>query len=182
VKRGPGGLALSAGGAAVVIATTFGPWYAVSVTPAGIFAAQQQLNSVAQHYGNSALRTLANDISARFSADAHHHIATVSAHQSMKYVSALLLLLAGAALLAVLWRFGGMISGGGGLIAVVGIAAGLCVVYRMVVPPNPAAGYLTLSLSWGSWLALLGAVAVAIGGMTTPPTYMYRSRRPARAR
>lgn len=175
-------MALSAGGAAVVIATTFGPWYAVSVTPAGIFAAQQQLNSVAHQYGNSALQSLANEIGLRFSSDAHHHIANISAHQSLKYTSAVLLMLAGAALLAVFWRFGGMIDNGGGVIAAFGVAAGFCVIYRMVVPPNPAAGYLTLSLSWGSWLALVGAAAVAVGGMTTPPGYMYRPNRHPRSR
>lgn len=173
--RAPRGLLLSAIGAAVIIAATFQPWYAVGITPAGVFAAQQELNAVTQH-GSPALRELANEIGLRFSASPAHRVATVSAHDSMKYVSALLLVLAGAALLVALWRVSGMTEGGGGLIAALGVVAIVSVLYRMVDPPNPAVGDLTMSLSWGSWLALAGAAAIAGGGMTSPRAFMYRPR------
>ncbi len=170
---------LAAVGAAVVVLATFQPWYAVSITPAGAVAAQQQLNSVAQQYGNSAFQSLANEIGSRFTAVAGKRVATLSAHQSMKRMSELLLLLAGLALLASLWRLAGMIEGGGGLVAALGVVAVLCVLYRMFFPPSPAAGYISLSLSWGSWLALIGATAVAVGGMWSPPADMYRPHRSA---
>jgi hypothetical protein len=173
-RRAPGGLLLAAVGAAVVAVGTFQPWYAVSVTPAGVAAAQRQLASVAQQYGSSSLQAIANELGSRFESLAGRPVATLSAHQTLKNVSAVLLVLAGAALLASLWRLAGFIDGGGGLIAVLGVAAVLCVLYRMFVPPNPAAGYISLSLSWGSWLTLIGAMAVAVGGVCTPRADMPR--------
>lgn len=175
--RAPGGLLLAAVGAAVVVVATFQPWYAVRVTPAGAVAAQQRLTSAARQYGNSAFQSLANEIGSRFTAVAGRRVGTLSAHQSMKRMSALLLVLAGLALLASLWRLAGMIEGGGGFIATIGIVAILCVVFRLLVPPNPAVGYISLSPSWGSWLALIGATAVVVGGMWSPPEEMRRLKR-----
>ena len=40
-----------------------------------------------------------------------------------------------------------------------------CVLYRMVDPPTPAGDLLALSLREGAWLALLGSVAMVLGGM-----------------
>lgn len=162
-------------GAAVVVVATFQPWYAVSITPAGAVAAHQQLTSGAQQSGNSAFQSLANEIGSQFRAVAGRRVGTLSAHRSMRRMSALLLVLAGIALLASLWRLAGMIEGGGGFVAFVGVVAALCVVYRMVVTPNPAAAYISLTLTWGSWLALLGATAVAAGGMWSPPEEMRRN-------
>jgi hypothetical protein len=156
---------LAVGGGAVVAVATFEPWYAISITPAGVAVAQERLTSLSQQFGNSAFHSLANEVGSRIGVIAGQPIATLSAHQSMKDVSTFLLLLAGAALLVALLRLAGMIDGGGGLIAGLGTVAVLCVLVRMFDPPNLAPGYISLSLAWGSLLALSGAVAVAVGGM-----------------
>ena len=41
----------------------------------------------------------------------------------------------------------------------------LFVLYRMVSPPAGQADLVSLSLSWGIWLALLSAVAIVAGGI-----------------
>ena len=174
--RAPAGLLLAAVGAVVVVVATFHPWYAVRITPAGAVAAPQQLTPGTQH-ANSAFQSLANEIGSPFRAVAGRRVGTLSAHQSMRRMSTLLLVLAGVALAVSLWRLAGMIEGGGGFVAFFGVVAALCVGYRMVVTPNPAGAYFSLSLSWGSWLALLGATAVACGGMWSPPEEMRRLSR-----
>jgi hypothetical protein len=82
-NRAPGGLLIAAVGAAVLAIATFQPWYGVSVTSAGAVAAQQQLISVAQQYGNTAFQSLANKVGSRFNVVAGRPVATLSAHQSM---------------------------------------------------------------------------------------------------
>jgi len=171
--RAPGGVLLAAVGAAVVGVATFQPWYAVSITPAGAVAAQQQITPGAQHV-NPAFQSLVNEIGTPFRAVAGRRVGSLSAHQSMRRMSTLLLVLAGLALAVSLWRLAGMIEGGGGLVAFAGVVAALCVVYRMVVTPNPAGAYFSLSLSWGSWLAVLGAAAIVLGGTWSPPEEMRR--------
>ena len=166
--RASGGLLLSALGAAVLAVATFQPWYEITITPAGAAAAQQQLSTAAQQYGNSAMQTLANQIGAGFNSVAGRPLASVSAHQSLKHVSLVLLILAGASLLVALLRLAGMLDTGNGWIAIFGLLAALCVLYRMFSPPNPAAGLMSLSLVWGSWLALIGASAIVVGGAWSP--------------
>jgi hypothetical protein len=43
--------------------------------------------------------------------------------------------------------------------------AGACVVYRMVHPPSPGGGLVSLSLREGAWLSLLGCCAIVAGGL-----------------
>jgi len=167
--RASRGLLISALGSAVVAVSTFLPWYTVSITAAGAAAAQQQLTSVAQQYGNANLQTMAGQVGAGFSSVAGRPLTTVSAHEALKYTSVILLLLAGVSLLASLLRLAGMLEAGGGLIAIVGFVAILCVLLRMLAPPNPETALISLSLSWGVWLALVGAVAIAVGGVWSPP-------------
>jgi hypothetical protein len=174
VSRAPSGLLLAVVGAAVVAIATFQPWYGVRVTPAGVAAAKRQIASVGPQYGSSAFQSLANEVGSRVKIVAGPRVATLSAHQSMKHTSELLLFLAGAALLASLWRLAGMLDGGGGLIAFFGVVAFASVLYRMLVPPNPAVGYISLSLTWGTWLTLIGAMAVVVGGIWTPRADMPR--------
>jgi hypothetical protein len=164
-RRAPRGLLVAAVGAAIVAVATFQPWYSISITPAGAAVAQQQLTAVAQQYGNPSLQALASQMGSRFHAVAGKPIATVSAQQVLRDVSKALWLLAGAALLVAVLRLGGMIEAGGGWIALVGIIGVLAVLFRIVFVPNPAVGYISLSLSWGIWLALAGASAVALGGL-----------------
>ena len=53
----------------------------------------------------------------------------------------------------------------GGQIALVGFVAVLFVLYRMVSRPGADSGFLSLSLGWGSWLALVAAVGIVVGGL-----------------
>jgi hypothetical protein len=168
VDRPPRGLLLSALGAAVLGLSMFLPWYSVSITPTGAAAAQQQFATVAQQYGNANLQTMADQIGAGFSAVAGRSLVTLSAHQALKDISVIVLLLAGVALLASLLRLADVVELGGGQIALLGFGAALCVLYRMLSPPGTDTGFISLSLSWGSWLSLLAAIAIIGGGLWTP--------------
>ncbi len=92
----------------------------------------------------------------------------------------MLLVLAGISLLASLLRLagiGGLLEAGGGQIAVAGSVAALCVLFRMLSPPGAQADLVSLSLSWGIWLALLSAAAIVAGGLIS--TSSQARRRPA---
>jgi hypothetical protein len=162
------GLLISALGSAVLAVSVFLPWYSVSITPAGAAEAQQQFAVVAQQYGNADLQAMANQIGAQFNSVAGRPLTTVSAHQALKDISVILLLLAGVSLLASLLRLAGVFEVGGGQIALVGFAAALCVLFRMLSPPGTHTGLISLSLGWGSWVALLSAAAIIGGGLWTP--------------
>lgn len=164
-KRASGGLLISALAAAVLAVSMFLPWYSVSITPTGAAAAQQQLATVAQQYGNADLQSMANEVGSQFSSVAGRPLATVSAHQALKDLSKLLLLLAAVALVASLLTLADVVEVSGGQIALVGFVAVLFVLFRMVSPPGTDGGLISLSLGWGSWLALLAAAAIAGGGL-----------------
>jgi hypothetical protein len=151
------GLLISALGAAVLAVSMFLPWYSISVTPAGAAAAQQQFATVAQQFGNANLQTMANQIGAEFNSVSGRPLATVTAHQALKDVSKIVLLLAGIALLASLLQLADVVEVGGGQIALVGFAAVLCVLFRMLSLPGASTDLIALSLSWGSWVALVAA-------------------------
>jgi hypothetical protein len=166
--RAPLGLLIAALGAAVLAVSVFLPWYGVSITASGAASAQQELTAVAQRYGNTALQTRASELGPAFSSLAGRQLTTVSAHQASKDVSVILLLLAGIALLAALLRLagiGGLLDAGGGQIALAGGIAALFVLFRMLSRPAAHTDLLSLSLAWGSWLALLGAAAIVGGGL-----------------
>lgn len=162
------GLLLSALGSAVLAVSMFLPWYAISITPAGAAAAQQQFASAAQQYGNPTLQAMADQIGAGFSAVAGRPLVTLSAHQTLKDLSVVVLLLAGVALLASLLRLAAVVEIGGDQIALVGFGAALCVLFRMLSPPGSHTGLVSLSLGWGSWVSLLAALAIVGGGLWTP--------------
>ena len=168
--RAPLGLLISTLGSVAVAVAVFLPWYSVSITAAGAAAAQQQFATVAQQYGNANLQTMASQIGAGFDSVAGRPLVTVSAHEALKYVSVVLLLLAGISLLASLLRLAGMAEVRGDQIALVGFGAVLCVLYRMLDRPSAHTGLISLSLSWGIWLALVGAAAIAIGGAWSSPS------------
>jgi hypothetical protein len=165
--RVPLGFLISALGAAVLAVSVFLPWYGVSITASGAASAQQELATVAQQYGNASFQTGASAVGAEFGAIAGRQLATVSAHDVLKDLGPLLLLLAALALLASLLRLAGItgLGAGGGQIALAGGAAALLVLFRMLERPGAqAAGLVSLSLAWGVWLALLGAAAIVAGG------------------
>jgi hypothetical protein len=178
--RSPLGFLIAALGAAVLAVSVFLPWYGVTVTASGVASAQQQIAAVAREYGNPTFQTGANQLGAEFSSLAGRQLTTVSAHEGTKNVSWILLLLAGIALVASLLRLAGvdgLLEGGGGSVAVAGSVAALCVLYRMLSPPGAGIDLISLSLSWGIWLALMSAAAIVAGGTlsASSPT----RRRPA---
>lgn len=168
-ERSRYGLLVSALGAVLLAISVFLPWYGISITGAGIASAQQTEQQVIARYGNASLQAMQGTVNAGISSLSGRQLATVSAHQDFKYMSVLLLVLAGLALLDVLLplanRAGSIPDGAGGTTVLLGVLAALYIVFRMIDPPNPAQGLLSLSLREGSWLALLGAVAMILGGM-----------------
>ena len=159
---------LSAVGAALLGVSVFSPWYSVSVTADGVASAQDALNSAAQQFGNSTFQGLASTLGAGFNALAGRPVATMSAHQSLKYISVVLLILAAVALVVAVLRVGGTSASrqtGGGQLALVGSVAILCVLFRMVARPIPQENVFSLSLSWGIWLALASSAAIVVGGL-----------------
>jgi len=146
----------------------FLPWYGVSITAFGAASAQQQLTTVAQQYGNPTVQAGASQLGAEFSSLAGHQLTTVSAHEALKDISVILLLLAGVTLVASLLRLagiGGLLDAGGGSIALAGGLAALFVLYRMLNPPGAQTELVSLSLNWGIWLALLSTAAIIGGGL-----------------
>jgi hypothetical protein len=167
-NRPPRGLLLSALGSAVLAVSMFLPWYSVSITATGAAEAQQQFANAAQQYGNATMQAMADQIGAGFGSVAGRPLATVTAHEALKDISVVVLLLAGLALLASLLRLADVVEIGGDQIALVGFAAVLCVLYRMFSRPGSDTGLVALSLSWGAWVALVAAIAVVGGALWTP--------------
>ena len=166
--RAPLGFLIAAVGAAVLAVSVFLPWYGVSITASGAASAQQELATAAQQYGNATFQTGASELGAQFSSLAGRQVATVSAHEVLKDIGPLLLVLAGVSLLASLLRLAGvtgLLEAGGGQIAVAGSVAALCVLYRMLSRPGGQIDLVSLALSWGIWLALLSAAAIVAGGL-----------------
>jgi len=134
------GLMVSAFGAVVLIVSVFLPWYEVAVTAhasAGVAAG--------------------------------HGLALVTGHRALHEVNIVLLVLAALAILDALVplaRADGPLPGGaGGAVVLLGAIAAAFVLYRMLAPPAPSLGFTELSLREGAWLALLGSLAIVLGGM-----------------
>lgn len=164
------GLLVAALGAIVLAVAVFLPWYGLSLTAGGAGYVQQMESQVVGQFGNAALQSYLGGLHASVSALAGHQLAAVSAHQALKNINVVLLILAGLAIVLALLplaRSGSLVAdgGNGASIALLGAVAVVCVGYRMVVPPNAADGLLALSLREGAWLALLGALAMIAGGL-----------------
>jgi hypothetical protein len=105
------------------------------------------------------------------SALAGRQLVTLSAHQALKYLSVVVLLIAGASFLLALLGLAGSpgLPPGGGSIAGLGVLATLCVLFRMGERPGPPGGeqYFTLSLHYGAWVALASSLGVLLGGLWT---------------
>ena len=167
------GFLVAALGAAVLAVSVFLPWYGVSITASGAASAQQELNAVAQQYGNTTFQAGASRLGAEFGSFSGRQLGTVSAHEALKDTSRILLVLAAVSLLASLLRLAGLngtLEAGGGQIALVGGLAALFVLYRLVTPPGSPTELFSLSLSWGIWLALLSAAAIVGGGLLAAST------------
>jgi hypothetical protein len=113
---------------------------------------------------------------------AGHQLTALSAHQALKDLNVVLLLLAGAAIVIALLALAGAgfssassPDGHRGPLALLGILAAACVLFRILDPPTPAGGVLALSLREGAWLALLGSVAIVVGAFLPERLAMRRS-------
>jgi hypothetical protein len=166
------GLLISAAGAIVLAVSVFMPWYGVSVTATGIALARQAGDQAAAQFGNAALQGYLGEYHATLSTLAGHQLTALSAHQALKDLNVVLLLLAGTAIVISLLALAGAgfssassPDGHRGPLALLGIVAAVCVLFRIVDPPTPAGGALALSLREGAWLALLGSAAIVVGAL-----------------
>jgi hypothetical protein len=167
------GLVVSACGAILLSVSVFLPWYGLAFTANGVAFVQQMTNQLATEFGNASLQSSLGAQHASLAALAGHEYAAVSAHQALKNLNIVLLLLAGLAILDALIplaRGGSAVhDGGGAAVAILGGAATLLVAYRIVSPPSPAGELISLSLREGAWLALLGSLAIVAGGLWPRP-------------
>lgn len=164
----PVGLLIAALAAVVLALSVFMPWYGVTITASGAAAAQTELAIAAREYGNANFQTQANILKMKFGSIAGRQVATVTARETMKRVSLILLVLAGIALLASFLRLAdlrGLLFATGSQIALMGGLAFAVVFFRLLVRPGAAPNLISLSPSWGIWLALLSAAGVAAGGL-----------------
>ena len=164
------GLLVSAFGAILLAVAVFLPWYGVSFTAAGIAFAQQAGSEAAAQFGNAALQGYMGEYHATLSTLAGHQITALSAQQALKDLNVVLLLLAGAAIVIALLALAGAgfssassPDGHRGPLALLGLVAAACVLFRILDPPAPDGGVLALSIREGAWLALLGSVAMIVG-------------------
>jgi hypothetical protein len=166
------GLLISAMGAIVLAVSVFLPWYGVSFTASGLAFAQQAGDQAAAQFGNATLQSYMGEFHANLSSLAGHQFTALSAHQALKDLNVVLLLLAGAAIVIALLALAGAgfsstsaPDGHRAPLILLGIVATACVLFRIVNPPAPAGGFLALSLREGAWLALLGSAAIVVGSL-----------------
>ncbi len=162
-------LLVSAAGAIVLAISIFLPWYGVSFTTRGIAFAQQMGSEVAAQLGSTTLQSYMGELHASLSNLAGHQFLALSAHQALKDLNIVLLILAGLGCLIALLGLAGPASASSEAnrapLALLGGVAAVCVLYRMVAPPAPDGGLLALSLREGAWLALLGSAAMIAGAL-----------------
>jgi len=156
-------------GSALLAVSVFLPWYALAITASGAAAAQQGLNSVAEQYGNSAFQALTRNLGNSFNSAVGRQVATLSAHDALKVISLVLLALAGITLISALLRLASASAPARGQLALVGAMSAVCVLLRMVAPPVPEEPFLSVSLSWGIWVALASSLTIIVGDLWPRP-------------
>lgn len=163
------GQVVSALGALVLAIAVFLPWYGVSFTSNGVAFVQRVGNEAAAQYGNATLQSYTASLHASLAGVAGHQFLSLSAHQALKTLNIVLLVVAGLGCVISLLALAGSAGAGAdanrGALALLGMLAAGCVLYRMIDPPSPASGILSLSLREGAWLALIGAVAIVLGAL-----------------
>lgn len=163
------GVLVSALGAIGLAVSVFLPWYGVSFTTSGIAFAQQVGNQVAAQFGNAALQSYMSGLRANLSTLAGHQFTALSAHQALKDLNVVLLIVAGLGIVIALLPLARPEAPSSddhrAPLALLGAVAAVCVIYRMVDPPTPAGNFFALSLREGAWLALLGSLAMVAGGL-----------------
>jgi hypothetical protein len=168
-ERSRYGLLVSALGAIVLAVSVFLPWYGVSFTSAGIAFAQHVGSQVASQLGNATLQSYMGALHTDLSGLAGHQFIALSAHQALKDLNIILLIIAGLGAVLALLGLAGPESASSEAnrapLALLGALATVCVLFRMVDPPTPDGGLLSLSLREGAWGALLGSVAISAGAL-----------------
>jgi hypothetical protein len=162
------GLLVSAFGAILLAVSVFLPWYGVSFTAGGVAFAQHLGEQVISQYGNAALQGYLAPLHANLASLTGEQFTALSAHQALKDMNIVLLVLSGLAILDALFplvRLSSLPDGAGASLVLLGSVASGCVIFRMIDPPTPAGGLLSLSLREGAWLALLGSLAMLGGGL-----------------
>jgi hypothetical protein len=179
-QRSRGGLMSATIGGIVLAVAVFLPWYALSVTARGIAFAEQMSAQVFAQYGNAQLQSHLGPLYADLSSLGGHQLATLSAHQVLKSINVLLLIMAAVVILLGLV---GLVrddrsqsDGERALLATLGLIASACVAYRMIDPPALGYGLFSLSLREGSWLSLAGSLAIVAGGLWPGAGFHARSR------
>jgi hypothetical protein len=164
-------LVFAALGAVLLAVAVFLPWYGVSFTAHGVAFVQQAGDQAAAQYGNAALKGYLGTFHASLAGLAGHELGAVSAHQALKQINVVLLIVAGLGVVIALVGLAGPASSAEsnrGPLALLGAVAMALALFRILVPPSaPGEGLLALSVREGGWLALLGAVAM-IGGALWP--------------
>jgi hypothetical protein len=164
-ERPPYGQLVSAFGAVVLAVAVFLPWYGVSFTANGLSYAQQVGSQVASQYGNATLQSYMSSLHTSLAGYVGHEFLSLSAHQALKTLNVVLLIVAGVGCVVALFALAGSASAQAnrGALALLGAVAAACVLYRMISPPNPAGELLSMSLREGAWLALIGSLAMVAG-------------------
>jgi hypothetical protein len=132
------GLSMSALGASALVVSVFLPWYRVSsIVNAGV--------------GRSS------------------SVIRITEHHALPYMQGFLLVIAGLAMLDALLplvRAAAPVPGGaGGSVALLGVVAAACALYRILDPPGLSGGAVSLTLLEGPWLTLLAGLTMMLGGI-----------------
>ncbi len=166
-------LVVAALGAVLLAVAVFLPWYGVSFTSHGVAFVQQAGDQAAAQYGNAAMKSYLGMFHANVAGLAGHEFVAVSAHQALKQINVVLLIVAGLCVVVALVGLAGPRSSAEsnrGPLALLGALAAALALFRILVPPSAgggAEGLLALSVREGAWLAVLGALAI-IGGAVWP--------------
>ena len=167
-ERSRYGLVVSAFGAVALAVAVFLPWYSLSFTASGAAYVEQVGRQLVSQFGNATLQAQLGGLHGVLGGAVGQPLVAVSAHQSLHLLSVVLPVLAGLALLdtmLALARPASAPAGAGASVAVLGGLATALVAYRMLVPPTPTGGLLSLSLREGAWFALLGSLMIVLGAL-----------------
>jgi hypothetical protein len=163
------GLLVSALGAMILIVSVFLPWYEISFTANGVAYVSQVGDQFVDQFGNAQLQSYLAPLHSGLAALTGQGLGAVSAHQVLHDMNIVLIVLGVLALLDALFPLarGAAVGaeGAGGAAMLLGGVAAACVLFRMVSPPTPAGGIISLSVREGAWLALLGSMMMVLGGL-----------------
>jgi len=153
----------------MLIVAVFLPWYEISFTASGVAYVSQLGDQFVAQFGNAQLQSYLAPLHGSLAALSGQGIGAVSAHQVLHDMNIVLIVVAVLGLLDALFPLARATAvapqGAGGASVLLGGLAGVCVLFRMVSPPTPPGGVISLSLREGAWLALLGSMMMVLGGL-----------------